>query len=60
MAIQKELLTVDMINMTVKLKNNLEFYIMVSNLELYMYISSTKTPMSRTHTYFTKAKLPSW
>lgn len=48
--------TVDMINMTVKLKNNLEFYIIVSNLKLYMYISSTQKTMSHTHTYLTKVK----
>lgn len=36
--------TVGMTNMIVKLKNNLEFYITVSNLELDMYISSIKQP----------------
>lgn len=57
MAIQKvKMFTVDMINMTVKLKNNLEFYIIVSNLKLYMYISSTQKTMSHTHTYLTKVK----
>lgn len=61
MAIPKvKLFTVDTINMTVKLKNNLGFYIIVSNLELYMYISSTETPLSHTHVYLTKVKLPSW
>lgn len=52
MAIPKvKLFTVDTINMTVKLENNLEFYIIVSNLELYLYISSTKTPEPYSHLF---------
>lgn len=45
MAIQKaKMFTVDRIDMTVKPKGNLEFYVIANSLELHMDISNTKEP----------------
>lgn len=59
MAIPKvKLFTVDTINMTVKLKNNLGFYIIVSNLELvHLTYRNTSEPHSRLFNEGTITKL---